>query len=200
MKNSGIKFLNVLLSITLVFFIIGAVILCNEPSVQPTSFFFMFCLYVQVLSGAFAIFWSLSKTKKAFHLFCGMVFFSYALMTLLIRYCLPYSFNVWWPVYGVLTGIELFISGLYKYKKIKFGYLFPACCFIIIDLWYMLFTSKLITVSFSKVIKYTVPSFFGIVAVTLILFFIIQQKHKNLAIKDDEQGTFSDEEIQLEED
>lgn len=200
MKNSGIKLLNILLSITLVFFVIALVICLNEPSVQPTSILFMICLYAQVLVGAFAIFWSLSKTKKAVHLFCGLIFFTYSLLTLLIRFCLPYNFNVWWPVFGILAGVELFASGIYKYRKIKFGYLFPACCLGVINLWYMLFTFQIIKVPFSKVIKFSVPSFFGAIAVILILVFVIQQKHKNLAIKDDEQGTFSDEEIHLEED
>lgn len=200
MKNGGIKLLNILLCITLVFFIVAIVILMNEPSIQPTSVLLMVCLYAQVLFGAFAIFWSLSKTKKAFHLFCGMMFFSYSVFTLIIAFSRADSFTLFWPVFGILAGIELFISGLYKYKKIKFGYLFPACCLTIIDLWYLLFTLQIIKVPFSKVIKVTVPALFGIIAVVLVLVFVLQQKHKNLSIKDDEQGTFSDEEIQLEED
>ena len=64
----------------------------------------------------------------------------------------------------------------------------------------MLFTFQIIKVPFTKVTKVTVPSFFGVVAMFFILMFVLQQRHKNLVIKDDEQGTFSDEEIQLEED
>lgn len=200
MKNHGIKLLNILLSITLIFFVIALVILLNEPSVQPTSVLYMVCLYAQLIVGAFAIYWSLSKTKKAYHLFCGMLFFSISVLTLLIRWCLPYNLNVWWPVFGILSGVELIITGAYKYRKLKFGYLFPACCLIVVDLWYMLFTFQIIKVPFTKVTKVTVPSFFGVVAMFFILMFILQQRHKNLVIKDDEQGIFSDEEIQLEED
>lgn len=200
MKNNGIKLLNILLSITLVFFVIALVILLNESQVQPTSILYMVCLYVQVLVGAFAIFWSLSKTKKAFHLFCGLMFFTYSVLTLLIMFCLPYTMKVWWPVFGILAGSELLVSGLYKYKKIKFGFLVPSCFFIFIDLWYMLFTFQIIKVPFSKVVRFSAPAVFVVVAAVLMGFFAVQQKHKNLAIKDDEQGTFSDEEIQLEED
>ena len=64
MKNHGIKLLNILLSITLIFFVIALVILLNEPSVQPTSVLYMVCLYAQLIVGAFAIYWSLSKTKN----------------------------------------------------------------------------------------------------------------------------------------
>lgn len=200
MKGSGIKFLNVLLGITLVFFVISAVLILNNPRVTPTSAFYAVCLYVQILAGAFAIFWSLKKTKLAYQLLVGMVFFSWGFLLLLILFCFTTSINIWWPVFGITTGIEICIAGMYKYKKIKFGYLFPSCCLIIIDLWYMLFSFQIIKVPFSKVVKYSCPAFFGVVAVCLISFFVLQQKHKNLVIKDEEQGTFSDEEIHLEDD
>ncbi len=200
MKTGGTRFLNILLSITLIFFAIAVAITINNPYVKPDSYTFFICVYIQVVAGAFAITWSLLKTKKAIHLFVGLIFFTWSLLLLLLHLCFESSITVWWPVFGIFAGLALFLSGLYKYKKIKFGYLFPSCCLVFIDLWYFLFTFQFIKVPFSKVLRYSCPAFFVIVATILIFFFILQQKHKNLVIKDDETGTFSDEELHLEDD
>ena len=60
--------------------------------------------------------------------------------------------------------------------------------------WFSLFTFKIIKQSFLELVTVLGPVFMVLVAVALFLFFLIQKRHKELVITDDETGTFSDEE------
>lgn len=200
MKRPNLVFFDILLGLTAFCFIVALFYFFNNPSTNPTSYIFAVCLYFQLIFGVFAIFWSTKKTKKAYQLFLGLIFLFWSITSLVFCYLSPKTINSFWPIYGAEAGIMLFISGLYKYKKIKFGYFFPAVSLFIISFWYFLFTLKIIDVPFSKVVRISTPIFFFAISIILVLFFILQQKHKKFVINDDEQGSFSDEEILLEDD
>lgn len=200
MKRPNLVFFNILLGLTTFCFIVALFYFFNNPLLNPTSYIFAVCLYFQLIFGVFAIFWSTKKTKKAYQLFLGLIFLFWSVTSLFFFYFSPKTINSFWPIYGAETGIMLFISGLYKYKKLKFGYLFPSVTLFIICFWYFLFTLKIIDVPFSKVARISIPIFFFTIAILLILFFILQKKNKKFFINDEEQGSFSDEEILLEDD
>ena len=52
----------------------------------------------------------------------------------------------------------------------------------------------IIKMSFRTVVATLGPFFMGSVALFLILFFLLQQRHEELVVKDEEIGVFSDEE------
>ena len=99
-----------------------------------------------------------------------------------------------WPLLGIVAGILWFIAGRWKYKVLKFGYLIPSVTMFGMGLWYLLFSFGLISLSFKSVALTLGPLFMLMVAVLLIVFFFVQQKHSELVFSDEETGIFSDEE------
>ena len=107
-------------------------------------------------------------------------------------------------IISILAALALFISGLLKYGSLKFGYVIPSATLTIMGVWYTLFSTQIIKMSFKSVVANLGPLFLLSIALFLIFFFLMQQRHKELVFSDEEQGTFSDEEVsfksELEED
>lgn len=139
-------------------------------------------------------------THKFFHMFIGLAFFLSSLVSIMMVLVLPFTIKELWPVYGVIAGISLFISGFVKYKSVKFGYLIPAVTLVGMGIWYLLFSLQLMPLSFSMVVYTLGPAFLIMIAVLLVAYFFVQQKHSDLVFKDDEIGVFSDEEASFKSD
>ncbi len=139
-------------------------------------------------------------THKFFHMFIGLAFFLCSLVSIMMVLVLPFTIKELWPVYGVIAGISLFISGFIKYKSVKFGYLIPAVTLVGMGIWYLLFSLQLMPLSFSMVVYTLGPAFLIMIAVLLVAYFFVQQKHSDLVFKDDEIGVFSDEEASFKSD
>ena len=107
---------------------------------------------------------------------------------------LPYTIFQWWPFLGVVVGLILFATGIYKYKRITFGFLIPAVTLFLMGGWLMLFSFKVIKVPFSQVALIGGPLFMILAVVFLFAFLLVQQKNKNLVVKDDEPNSFEDDE------
>jgi hypothetical protein len=105
-----------------------------------------------------------------------------------------------WPLLGVSAGLLWFVAGKWKYKVLKFGYLIPSITLFGMGCWYSLFSFGLIKLSFRAVAITLGPLFMLLIAVFLILFFLLQQKHKELVFSDEETGVFSDEEASFKSD
>lgn len=149
---------------------------------------------LQLILGILICTLAVKITKRATHLFIGLVIFCWGILQFFSIYCSVVSLKELWPVYTMITGIILYISGYYKYRKIKFGYVIPAVTIFFMGVWFSLFTFKIIKQSFLELVTVLGPVFMVLVAVALFLFFLIQKRHKELVITDDETGTFSDEE------
>ena len=139
-------------------------------------------------------------THKFFHMFIGLAFFLCSLVLIMMVLVLPFTIKELWPVYGVIAGISLFISGFLKYKSVKFGYLIPAVTLVGMGIWYLMFSLQLMPLSFSMVVYTLGPAFLIMIAVLLVAYFFVQQKHSDLVFKDDEIGVFSDEEASFKSD
>ena len=133
-------------------------------------------------------------TKKFFDYFMGLLYLSWSLIYLITYTLFELEFKVMWPLLGVSAGLLWFIAGKWKYKVLKFGYLIPSVTLFGMGLWYSLFSFGLIKLSFKTVASTLGPLFMLLIAVFLILFFFLQQKHKELVFSDEETGVFADEE------
>ena len=133
-------------------------------------------------------------TKKFFDYFMGLLYLSWSLIYLITYTFFGLEFKVMWPLLGVSAGLLWFIAGKWKYKVLKFGYLIPSVTLFGMGLWYSLFSFGLIKLSFKTDASTLGPLFMLLIAVFLILFFFLQQKHKELVFSDEETGVFADEE------
>ena len=157
-------------------------------------------LIFQGLLGIVIIIIGKKITHKFFHMFIGLAFFLCSLVLIMMVLVLPFTIKELWPVYGVIAGISLFISGFLKYKSVKFGYLIPAVTLVCMGIWYLMFSLQLMPLSFSMVVYTLGPAFLIMIAVLLVAYFFVQQKHSDLVFKDDEIGVFSDEEASFKSD
>ena len=195
MRKFNITVLNVFailgVILFLVLFVCAAFIANNNP-----NFSSLILPIVQIILGVLTIIFTLIFTKRAYHLFIGMFLLFWGFVILLaIQNFIPYSVYQWWPVLGISSGFFIFLSGLYKYKKINFGYLLPSLVLFLLGIYFMLFSFKIIKISFLVVAAVGGPLFMIFLALLCIVYFYAQQKNKNLIVKDEEPLEFDDDEI-----
>ena len=189
--------LNFLIPSAITLFVVCSVFAMLVTPPKFIEILFVVFLISQVVLGILIIIFSLKITKRATHFFVGLLILFWGLLQIFSKYNPLFSLKELWPVYTCTAGITLFISGFYKYKKIKFGYFFPAATLFFMGIWFSLFTFKIIKKTFMEVVSFFGPIFGAILVVLLVIFFLLQRKHKELIVMDEETGTFSDEEDAL---
>lgn len=147
-----------------------------------------------VILGIMSLIFTLVISHKAYHFFNGLfLIVCGSFVFLLIRGYLKASIYQLWPFLGVGVGIILFMTGIYKYKKITFGFFFPSLVIFLFGGWLLLFSFKIIKVPYSQVALIGGPLFMIFAVVFLFVFFLMQQKNKNLII-DEKPDSFEDDE------
>ena len=168
----------------------------KEPS-RSANILNLIFIIVQAIIGLITVVIARKVTGKFFHFFAGMLYFFWSLIYLASYAFFSWSLNQMWPLLGIVAGVLWFIAGRWKYKVLKFGYLIPSVTLFGMGLWYSLFSFGLIRLSFKSVALTLGPLFMLMVAVLLIVFFFVQQKHSELVFSDEETGIFSDEESSI---
>lgn len=194
-KNRSTVLLRVLISVGFLFFIanLGSFYLVS-PS--ETMLYISLCFFlIQMAIGLTIMIMSFKVTKKAYQIFIGLLFLGWGLSHFLIMFVLPNGVGFWWPLYLIEASVFLFVAGMIKYKKIKFGFIAPSVTLFCMGAWYALFSFKIIKISFRTVVLLLGPAFMVLIAIFLVSFFLVQQRHHELVIHDDESGGFDDEEL-----
>lgn len=194
MEYRKLKGLNVFLVMGIAFFIAVTVVSFVKPDYLRNNIFELL-LILQIALGAVIITASLLVTKYASHLFIGLTLCGWGILIFLISAVFPNTIFQWWPVFGILAGIFLLISGYFRYKKCKVGYVFPSIVMVVFSLWYSLFSFKFIKMPFSTAVYISGPFFVIAGTVFLVLFYFAQKKNKNLVIKEDGADVFSEEDF-----
>ncbi|MBP5602267.1 MAG: hypothetical protein J6X78_06020 [Treponema sp.] len=125
-------------------------------------------------------------TKKIHQIFMGLelLFWGTGIWLRLCNY-IPFAFVEVWPVIGVSAGIFLFIAGIIRYKKLLFRYFIPSITLFLLGVWFMLFSLKIIKISFRDVAIVGGPLFFIMSGIFIIGFFLLQRKYTNLVVSDE---------------
>lgn len=189
-----LKSIYILIPFGFVFAALCIVITAINPASKSIDILNIFSIILQMAIGIAIVVLSHQTTQRFFPVFVGLLLSVWSVISFLVAVVLPFTVKEIWPFYGVSAGVVLFISGFLKYKSMKFGYGIPAVCLFGMGIWYSLFSMDIIKMSFRTVVVTLGPFFMGSVALFLVLFFQLQQKHKELVFKDEEIGAFSDEE------
>lgn len=197
MMNNRFVLYYIMIPLGICIALLNSVILFTHSRIQTFDLFISAMLAVQLLLSLVIIFLDLFGQKKAFPLYIGLLMLFWGLLSIIVYVNPDYGISQFWPLFVILSGILLIVSGCYKYKKLKFGFVIPSVTLIGMGLWYMLFSFKIIKLSFVTVAAVLGPVFMLVIAGSLILFFLAQQKHKQLIINDDDTGTFADEDVPL---
>lgn len=125
-------------------------------------------------------------TKKIHQIFMGLelLFWGTGIWLRLCNY-IPFAFVEVWPVIGVSAGIFLFIAGIIRYRKLLFRYFIPSITLFLLGVWFMLFSLKIIKISFRDVAIVGGPLFFIMSGIFIIGFFLLQRKYTNLVVSDE---------------
>ena len=191
---NNLKSIYVLIAFGFLFAGLCIVITAINPASKSIDILNIFSIILQMAIGIIVVILSRKITHRFSHVFTGLLISAWSVNSFLIAVVLPYTIKDMWPFYGVTAGIVLFISGFLKYKAVKFGYGIPSIVLFGMGIWYSLFSMNIIKMSFRTVVATLGPFFMGSIALFLVLFFLLQQKHKELVVKDEEIGVFSDEE------
>jgi hypothetical protein len=119
---------------------------------------------------------------KLFVLFLLLGIFQF----LLVNEIISYSLKQLWPVIGFLASFSLFFSCYWRYKEIKIVYIVPTLILFLMSCWHLLFSLKIIKMSFSFVVTTIGPFFIIVTILAVFLFYFLQKRHKELVVKDEE--------------
>ncbi len=194
--NSGknIKSIYILIVFGILFALGCAAIALINPVSKSINILNIIFIVAQAGIGLATIIIAKKITKKFFHIFMGLLYLCWSLIYLVTYIFFSFALHEMWPLLGVSAGLLWFVAGKWKYGVLKFGYLIPSITLFGMGCWYSLFSFGLIKLSFRAVAITLGPLFMLLIAVFLILFFLLQQKHKELVFSDEETGVFSDEE------
>lgn len=193
----GHKPIYVLIVFGILFVITCAVITIKNPISKPINVLNITFLILQAVIGLAVIIISKKFTKKFFHLFAGLLYLSWSIISLFMELVFPYTIKEFWPLFGEVAGLLWFIAGRIRYGRMKFGFVIPSVTLFGMGFWYSLFSFDIIKWSYKSVACSLGPLFMVSIAVFLVLFFLAQQKHKELVFSDEETGVFSDEESSI---
>ena len=193
----GHKPVRVLNIFGILFVITCAIITILNPISKPVNVLNITFLVLQAGIGLSVVIISRKITKKFFHLFVGLLYLFWSILSLFMELVFPYTIKEFWPLFGIITGLLWFIAGRMKYGRLKFGFVIPSVTLLGMGLWYSLFSFEIVKLSFKSVACTLGPVFMVSIAVFLVLFFLAQQRHKELVFSDEETGVFSDEESSI---
>lgn len=194
-KNAVDKFLFILIPFGIFCFLVSSVFYFLDSKNFLINQIYLVSIILQFVISAILIFCAIKYTKKAFQLYIGLIMLVWGVISVLVHSVDAFSMSQWWPVLLFAAGLLLLICGFYKYRHIKFGYAIPAFTFLGMGIWFSLFSFHIIKIPFLTVAGTLGPVFMLFIAIVLVLYFIVQQKHKELVVSDEEIGTFSDEEV-----
>ncbi len=193
----GHKPVRVLNIFGILFVITCAIITILNPISKSVNILNITFLILQAGIGLSVVIISRKITKKFFHLFVGLLYLFWSILALFMELVFPFTIKEFWPLFGVIAGLLWFIAGCLKYSRLKFGFVIPSVTLFGMGLWYSLFSFGIVKLSFKSVACSLGPVFMISIAVFLVLFFLAQQRHKELVFSDEETGVFSDKESSI---
>lgn len=128
--------------------------------------------------GILLLFVSLALTGSSLSLFFGLLFLLMGSVLLLMDSgILPYGFSRMWPTIMISAALALFPAGLYKARRVRTVYLFPAIMMLVLGIVFLLFSLHVIPVSFRAVVSRCWPLLIMVSGVTVVAMFYVQQLH-----------------------
>ncbi len=156
---------------------------------------FAFRPAIVLVLGIVLLFCSLAFTGSSFSLFFGLFFFLMGIVLLLIDSgILPYGFSRMWPTIMIAAAFSLFPAGLYRARRVRTVYLFPAIMILLLGIVFLLFSLHVIPISFRVFVSRCWPLLFIIVGAFLVITLFVQQLNaKNFPYMEDDSLVDGDE-------
>ena len=178
MKKFTVPILNVLLAVGVVCVFMGFFLLIHPfAGVGNVAPFVNICL---ILVGALCFYVSLVTYRHAPLFFFGLYLCLAASLYLFVTSgILSVSWTQLWPCGVVLCGICLFLTGLFRHRKVRSAYLFPGVLLVLLGAVFLLCSFDIITISFREFVVRSWPFFLIGVGAFLIGLFLYQHTPGN---------------------
>ena len=163
---------------------------------KVNNFYFDVLPLLVSLFGIVVVILAMKNSKKIHQIFIGFQMFFWGLLFFFIgKHLFRYTFYQYWPLIGAASGVFLCVAGLVKYKRILFGYFIAAVTLFLLGCWFALFSFKIIKIPFQTVAIVGGPLFLIMAAIFIIGFFLLQKKHANLVVKEDENDSIEADDV-----
>ena len=146
-EENALLAVGLLLVLTGLFVFVGK----HEASVRLFAFRPVICLGLGIL----LLFTSLAFTGSSLSLFFGLFFLQMgAVLLIMDSGILPCGFSQMWPTIMIAAAFSLFPAGLYKARRVRTVYLFPAIMMLLLGITFLLFSFHVFPVSFREFVDF----------------------------------------------
>lgn len=126
--------------------------------------------------GAIALFVSIAFTESGNTLYVGLFCVMMGIVMLMVdTHIIRYSLKEMWPTIMISSGVALFPASLYKLRRIRTVYLFPAIMLIMLGMMFLLFSMHIFPFSFREFISKWWPLLVIMGGFLLIAIFFVQR-------------------------
>lgn len=167
MRQDKMRGLFRFLDVALFIFVVGfsIIVYMVSDSKNTESIIWVFLIYTGTMLFLFFL-----LAKRFRYLFFSILFVLNGITALIINSdYLPYTFFQLWPIMGIIFSMSLFLTCLYRYRKIKTAYAIPCAMFFVISIFFMIFSFSLVSFSFRKFMLVLAPLCVSIVFVWYFL-------------------------------
>jgi len=165
---------NFILAVGLLLVFIGLFVLVGNQ--EKATKIFALRPVLSLSSGIILLFIALALTGESFSVFLGCFFVLMGVVFLLVdSHIIPYSFSEMWPTIMIASGLALFPAGLYRAKRIRTVYLFPAIMLVLLGICFLLFSLQVFPIPFRVFVSRFWPLLIIICGLGLVVMFFVQQ-------------------------
>ena len=190
MNKKGYVLLNLLLALSIILFLVVFIVTIFNSEKEHAKILDSLPVFLMIVGLSVALL--TPSTKSSYQLFIGLGFiFIGGFSFLLMRSIIGGTLLQLWPVIGIGNGVILLIAGLYKYRKISFGYVIPSIAMIVLSAWFLLFSLKIVSISFKEFIIVFGPLLLVMLCVLLFVVYIFKRNSKS----SEEPDQFQDDEL-----
>ncbi|MBO4403906.1 MAG: hypothetical protein J5780_01070 [Treponema sp.] len=130
--------------------------------------------------GEILLFITFAFTKGTGTFFCGMYFVLLGAILLFVRVRFSsVDLTDLWPLLVLISGVALFLTGIYRTKKIFTFYNFPSVLLFSLGLIFLMFSLKVFKAKFITLLQKFWPLVLIFFGLALVATFLIQQSNKN---------------------
>ena len=134
---------------------------------------------VNIFLGALLLFLGLGPFSNWFLILAGLFILQLGFLLLLVDlHVIPYTMRQAWPILVSAAGISLVPAGLYRLKRMRSIYLFPAILLILLGVFFSLFSFRILHVSLSLFMHQWWPALMVVTGLVLVVLYFIQQVRK----------------------
>lgn len=194
MKKNYVAILNTVLAFGVILILAGLFLIAHifsdiEAHVPISSI-------AVIVIGAFTLYMALVKPINSLVFFTGLYLILLGSLYMFASSgVIPAGISELWPFSMILAGLSLLLTGLYRDRRIRFGFLFPSIVLAVLGAFFLLFSLEILPVTFHQILNTWWPLSLILIGGLLVILYAYLQSPANIFPKNtDENPDASDDE------